>query len=122
MALSSRLVWKFVSDTLECEGGLIVWNVLRLSNTVLLINSLSAPLSHSIYLCLSSLSPVVSLSVSLYLSLQVTGELSIGGRAMRAFVQTFVLAPESPKKYYVHNDIFRYQDDDEGETSDGPGE
>ena len=30
---------------------------------------------------------------------------------MRAFVQTFVLAPESPKKYYVHNDIFRYQDD-----------
>jgi len=44
---------------------------------------------------------------------------------MRAFVQTFVLAPESPKKYYVHNDIFRYQDDDlvsESETNDGPGE
>ena len=28
---------------------------------------------------------------------------------MRRFVQTFVLAPQTPKKYYVHNDIFRYQ-------------
>ena len=55
---------------------------------------------------------------------QVTGELSTGGRPMRAFVQTFVLAPESPKKYYVHNDIFRYQDDDlsESETNETPGE
>lgn len=54
---------------------------------------------------------------------QVTGELSTGGRPMRAFVQTFVLAPESPKKYYVHNDIFRYQDDDlsESETNELPG-
>lgn len=26
-------------------------------------------------------------------------------------MQTFVLAPQSPKKYYVHNDIFRYQDE-----------
>lgn len=57
--------------------------------------------------------------------IQVTGELSTSGHPMRAFVQTFVLAPESPKKYYVHNDIFRYQDDDlvsESETNDGPGE
>ena len=55
---------------------------------------------------------------------QVTGELSTGGRPMRAFVQTFVLAPESPKKYYVHNDIFRYQDDDlsESEINEPPGE
>ncbi len=55
---------------------------------------------------------------------QVTGELSTGGRPMRAFVQTFVLAPESPKKYYVHNDIFRYQDEDlsESETNETPGE
>jgi len=30
---------------------------------------------------------------------------------MRPFVQTFVLASQSAKKYYVHNDIFRYQDD-----------
>lgn len=30
---------------------------------------------------------------------------------MRRFMQTFVLAPQSPKKYYVHNDIFRYQDE-----------
>ena len=50
---------------------------------------------------------------------QVTGELSTSGRPMRAFVQTFVLAPlatESAKKYYVHNDIFRYQDDDLAES------
>lgn len=44
---------------------------------------------------------------------QVTGELSVGGHPMRPFVQTFVLAPESPKKYYIHNDIFRYQIYDE---------
>ena len=55
---------------------------------------------------------------------QVTGELSTAGRPMRAFVQTFVLAPESPKKYYVRNDFFRYQDDDlasESETNETPG-
>lgn len=49
---------------------------------------------------------------------QVTGELSNGGAPMRRFTQTFVLAAQSPKKYYVHNDIFRYQDlvfsDEEG--------
>ncbi|CAB3226826.1 unnamed protein product [Arctia plantaginis] len=52
---------------------------------------------------------------------QVTGELSNGGAPMRRFTQTFVLAAQSPKKYYVHNDIFRYQDivfsDEEGEGS-----
>lgn len=51
---------------------------------------------------------------------QVTGELSNNGEPMRRFMQTFVLAPQSPKKYYVHNDIFRYQDevfhDNEGES------
>ena len=40
---------------------------------------------------------------------QVSGELSNNGQPMRRFMQTFVLAPQSPKKYYVHNDIFRYQ-------------
>lgn len=40
---------------------------------------------------------------------QVTGELSNAGQPMRRFTQTFVLAAQSPKKYYVHNDIFRYQ-------------
>lgn len=40
---------------------------------------------------------------------QVTGELSNNGQPMRRFTQTFVLAAQSPKKYYVHNDIFRYQ-------------
>jgi hypothetical protein len=39
----------------------------------------------------------------------VSGELSNNGEPMRRFMQTFVLAPQSPKKYYVHNDIFRYQ-------------
>ncbi|XP_011191843.1 ras GTPase-activating protein-binding protein 1 [Zeugodacus cucurbitae] len=52
---------------------------------------------------------------------QVTGELSNDGQPMRRFTQTFVLASQSPKKYYVHNDIFRYQDvfsdeENEGET------
>lgn len=50
---------------------------------------------------------------------QVTGELSNNGEPMRRFTQTFVLAAQSPKKYYVHNDIFRYQDlisDDEVEA------
>lgn len=42
---------------------------------------------------------------------QVTGELSNNGAPMRRFMQTFVLNPQSPKKYYVHNDIFRYQDE-----------
>ena len=41
----------------------------------------------------------------------MTGELSNNGQPMRRFMQTFVLVPQSPKKYYVHNDIFRYQDE-----------
>jgi Ras GTPase-activating protein-binding protein 1 len=41
---------------------------------------------------------------------QVIGELSNDGQPMRRFVQTFVLAPQTAKKYYVHSDIFRYQD------------
>lgn len=43
--------------------------------------------------------------------IQVTGELSNNGEPMRRFMQTFVLAPQSPKKYYVANDVFRYQDE-----------
>lgn len=42
---------------------------------------------------------------------QVIGELANNHGVMRPFVQTFVLASQSAKKYYVHNDIFRYQDD-----------
>uniref|UniRef100_UPI00358E64F2 ras GTPase-activating protein-binding protein 2 isoform X1 n=1 Tax=Myxine glutinosa TaxID=7769 RepID=UPI00358E64F2 len=44
---------------------------------------------------------------------QVMGELSNAGLPMRRFMQTFVLAPEGsvPNKFYVHNDIFRYQDE-----------
>ncbi|XP_071455515.1 ras GTPase-activating protein-binding protein 2 [Hetaerina americana] len=57
---------------------------------------------------------------------QVTGELSNSGQPMRRFTQTFVLAPQSPKKYYVHNDIFRYQDeifnDEEPEQDSGRSE
>lgn len=41
----------------------------------------------------------------------MTGELSNNGDPMRRFMQTFVLAPRQPKKYYVQNDIFRYQDE-----------
>ena len=41
---------------------------------------------------------------------QVFGELSNDGHQMRRFTQTFVLACQSPKKYYVHNDILRYHD------------
>lgn len=44
---------------------------------------------------------------------------------MRRFTQTFVLAAQSPKKYYVHNDIFRYQDflvDEEADLSRSDGE
>jgi len=54
---------------------------------------------------------------------QVTGELSNNGEPMRRFMQTFVLVPQTPKKFYVHNDIFRYQDevfhdDDDADDSD----
>lgn len=42
---------------------------------------------------------------------QVLGELSNNHQPMRRFMQTFVLAPQSAKKYYVYNDIFRYQDE-----------
>jgi len=41
----------------------------------------------------------------------VTGELSNDMGPMRRFMQTFVLARQSPKMFYVHNDIFRYQDE-----------
>lgn len=55
-----------------------------------------------------------------YFSFQVSGELSNDGEPMRRFTQTFVLGTQSPKKYYVHNDIFRYQDtllsDEEGDS------
>lgn len=50
---------------------------------------------------------------------QVTGELSNDGEPMRRFTQTFVLAAQAPKKYYVHNDIFRYQDMISDEDIDG---
>ena len=54
---------------------------------------------------------LLSLDADRDLCSQVTGELSNNGQPMRRFMQTFVLAPQSPKKYYVHNDIFRYQDE-----------
>lgn len=43
---------------------------------------------------------------------QVAGELTIRGMPKRTFTQTFVLEAEAPKKYYVYNDIFRYQDEE----------
>ena len=52
---------------------------------------------------------------------QVTGELSIAGQVMRPFVQTFVLALESERKYFIFNDIFRYQlYDDDVDTDPDP--
>ncbi|XP_061778910.1 ras GTPase-activating protein-binding protein 2 isoform X2 [Nerophis lumbriciformis] len=44
---------------------------------------------------------------------QVLGELSNNGQPIRKFMQTFVLAPEGSvaNKFYVHNDIFRYEDE-----------
>ncbi|MBN3285071.1 G3BP2 protein, partial [Polyodon spathula] len=56
---------------------------------------------------------------------QVMGELSNNGQPMRKFMQTFVLAPEGSvaNKFYVHNDIFRYEDevfgDSEAELDEG---
>ncbi|KAI1887629.1 hypothetical protein AGOR_G00192280 [Albula goreensis] len=49
---------------------------------------------------------------------QVMGELSNSGQPMRRFMQTFVLAPEGSvaNKFYVHNDIFRYEDEVFGES------
>ncbi|KAM6972724.1 ras GTPase-activating protein-binding protein 2 [Aplochiton taeniatus] len=49
---------------------------------------------------------------------QVLGELSNNGLPMRKFMQTFVLAPEGSvaNKFYVHNDIFRYEDEVFGES------
>uniref|UniRef100_A0A8C6TP45 GTPase activating protein (SH3 domain) binding protein 1 n=1 Tax=Neogobius melanostomus TaxID=47308 RepID=A0A8C6TP45_9GOBI len=46
---------------------------------------------------------------------QVMGELSNNMQPMRKFMQTFVLAPEGTvaNKFYVHNDVFRYQDEPE---------
>jgi len=44
--------------------------------------------------------------------IQVRGELSNNGKPLRRFMQTFVLAPQSPKRYFVRNDIFHYEDDD----------
>jgi Ras GTPase-activating protein-binding protein 1 len=50
-------------------------------------------------------------TVSNAVVIQVTGELSNNMGPMRRFMQTFVLARQSPKMFYVHNDIFRYQDE-----------
>lgn len=44
------------------------------------------------------------------LLIQVMGEISNDGQPMRPFSQTFVLTKQSAMKYYVQNDIFRYQD------------
>ncbi|XP_065199207.1 ras GTPase-activating protein-binding protein 2-like [Sycon ciliatum] len=41
---------------------------------------------------------------------QVVGELSNAGQPMRPFVQTFVLAESAENKFFVSNDMFRYQD------------
>uniref|UniRef100_A0A8C0NK01 Ras GTPase-activating protein-binding protein 2 n=5 Tax=Canidae TaxID=9608 RepID=A0A8C0NK01_CANLF len=49
---------------------------------------------------------------------QVMGLLSNSGQPERKFMQTFVLAPEGsvPNKFYVHNDMFRYEDEVFGDS------
>ncbi|XP_028295910.1 uncharacterized protein LOC114457939 isoform X4 [Gouania willdenowi] len=49
---------------------------------------------------------------------QVLGELSNSGQPMRKFMQTFVLAPDGlvGNKFYVHHDIFRYEDEVFGDS------
>uniref|UniRef100_A0A8R1TTH6 NTF2 domain-containing protein n=1 Tax=Onchocerca volvulus TaxID=6282 RepID=A0A8R1TTH6_ONCVO len=44
------------------------------------------------------------------LVIQVCGELSTGDNPGRRFLQTFILCPQTPKKYYVHNDVFQWLD------------
>ncbi|XP_030001272.1 ras GTPase-activating protein-binding protein 1 [Sphaeramia orbicularis] len=55
---------------------------------------------------------------------QVMGELSNNMQPMRKFMQTFVLAPEGTvaNKFYVHNDVFRYQDEVFGDSDSEPPE
>lgn len=43
--------------------------------------------------------------------IQVVGEISNDGEPMRRFMQSFVLGYQSAKNFYVHNDVFRYQDE-----------
>uniref|UniRef100_A0A1I7W172 Ras GTPase-activating protein-binding protein 2 n=1 Tax=Loa loa TaxID=7209 RepID=A0A1I7W172_LOALO len=50
------------------------------------------------------------------LVIQVCGELSIGDNPGRRFLQTFILCPQTPKKYYVHNDVFQWLDRAFGDT------
>lgn len=52
--------------------------------------------------------------------IQVIGELSNNGQPLRRFLQTFVLTPQTPNKYYVRNDIFRYHDEVFGEENEPP--
>ncbi|VDK59015.1 unnamed protein product [Anisakis simplex] len=44
------------------------------------------------------------------LVVQVCGELSMNDQPGRRFLQTFILCPQTPKKYYVHNDVFQWLD------------
>ncbi|XP_016340338.1 ras GTPase-activating protein-binding protein 2 [Sinocyclocheilus anshuiensis] len=55
---------------------------------------------------------------------QVMGELSNSGRPMRRFMQTFVLASygSAVNKFYVHNDIFRYEEEVFGDSEAELGE
>uniref|UniRef100_A0A3Q3EI60 GTPase activating protein (SH3 domain) binding protein 1 n=1 Tax=Labrus bergylta TaxID=56723 RepID=A0A3Q3EI60_9LABR len=52
------------------------------------------------------------------------GELSNNMQPMRKFMQTFVLAPEGTvaNKFYVHNDVFRYQDEVFADSDSEPPE
>ena len=44
------------------------------------------------------------------LVIQVCGELTVSDIPKRRFLQTFILCPQTPKKYYVLNDVFQWLD------------
>jgi len=58
--------------------------------------------------------------------IQVAGEMSNNQQPLRRFVQTFVLGPQEREgvaignSFYVHNDVFRYQDDIFDESPECP--
>jgi len=97
----------------------------QMVNSDIMVNGVSAQNTARQHCCLqtwvqSTWSPRLSLVIVLLAieaddnfcrRVQVTGELSNDMGPMRRFMQTFILARQSPKMFYVHNDIFRYQDE-----------
>lgn len=62
--------------------------------------------------CHSTVGSSVVVQVCGEISAPIAESTAASSPTMKRFVQTFVLAPtdQAKQKYYVHNDIFRYQD------------